>query len=715
MSCLQFLVGFSNVSNWDVSILSGQISPLSGIKKIVLPLILFSLITNLTILISPIFMMQVLDRVVPSGNIQTLLLLLGLATGALIANGFVDYSRDLALSRTSRWVEEITLPNLLTLSANDRQPYLDQVLVLRQFLGGPAAISALSVPWIPLFLVALILIHPLFLLLALVVSALNLGIKLIGNALMDEKNQTCAQLAQQGAKVISDSNQNLGLTGLVAVERNLASKMQRLMQTRHQIEGDVASKTAIISATSGSIRMFVQLSGLALGAFLVVQGQISAGAMIGASLINAKTIGIFEQLTTHFPIIQNFRTAFAVLRQTAITASAEGTEIEKLSGALVAKDLTFPRGGGAPPRLDRISLDLAAGDCLAIVGDSGSGKTTLLQALSGLDPSPIGAVFLDETDVRTLGPSPQSRNIGYLPQRASLLDGTIAENIACFDPDASDERIINASKLAGVHGMISALPASYETNMGSHGFLLSAGQKQRVALARTIFQEPRYLFLDEPNALLDAQSERQLGQTLSKLKSRGTTVVMVLHRSCIMNLADKVLFLNQGLVSDFGPRAAVLGRLGQNKRRLQIPINAEGLMDLSDWVGAQFTRDGDEEFKQPATLVASEMFNAARENGVIDNTRIIAMTFNFVDDTHCKISLSDDRPTELDQKMPKIMSLVKHPNVSMEDIPPDEMALVIVAQLSESLEVKNHEKSSIFSAKLAQNHSFSATSSSRQH
>jgi len=683
--------------------MSGQIPPLSGMKKIALPLVLFSLITNLTILISPIFMMQVLDRVVPSGNLQTLALLLGLAAAALVANGFVDYSRDLALSRTSRWVEEITLPNLLKMPSADRQPYLDKILILRQFLGGPAAVTALSVPWIPLFLIALVMIHPLFLLLAVTVSAVNLGIKLVSNALTEEKNQACAVLARQGAKTIADSMQNQRLTGLIAVEKNLGERMQRLMTNRHQIEGEVATQTAIISATSGTIRLLVQLSGLALGAFLVVQGQISAGAMIGASLINGKTIGTFEQITNHFPAIKNFLTAFRLLRQPGNLPEGETTQITDLTGALRAMDLTYPRGGGAPPRLDRVSFDLRAGECLAIVGDSGSGKTTLLLALAGLDASPIGTVFLDESDLRTLGAETQSKNIGYLPQRAELLDGTIAENIACFDAAAPDEKIIAAAKTAGVHGMISVLPAAYETNMGSHGFLLSAGQIQRIALARTIYQCPRYLFLDEPNALLDAQSERQLGQTLARLKSQGTTVVMVLHRSGIMNLADKVMFLNQGRVADFGPRAEVLGRLGQNKRRLQIPVNAEGLLDLADWVSAQFTRDGDEAFRQKAILVASEMFNASRDSGDRDSQRLVTMTFTFVDDSHCEIALSEARTTELDQKMPKIMSLVKHPNVSMEDIPPDEMALVIVAQLSQSLEVRNHENSSVFSAKLAQN------------
>lgn len=384
-----------------------------------------------------------------------------------------------------------------------------------------------------------------------------------------------------------------------------------------------------------------------------------------------------------------------------MTQAHTPTEMTELSGRLTAQGLIYPRGGGAPPRLDRVSIELLPGECLAIVGDSGSGKTTLLHALCGIDPAPIGSVFLDESEARTLGPETIAQHIGYLPQQARLVKGTLAENISCFAENPSDVKIVNAARTAGVHGLISALPQAYQTDLGDAPYVLSAGQKQRVALARSIYQNPKYLFLDEPNALLDAVGERQLCDTLAVLKSRGTTIVMVLHRSGIMGLADKVLMMDQGRMADYGPRAEVLGRMSNGKQRLKIPLNAASVQDLNDWIVAQFSRHSDREFCAKATMVGTELFNAACLNGAQDEQRDGIFTFRFIKEHLCELVLREERHSAAAEKMPKIRSLVEHPEVSMVDLPSDEIALAVVAQMADALQVQNIDDASLFSAVLS--------------
>lgn len=676
-------------------------NPLGQVKRLVVPLVLFSLITNLAVLVSPIYMMQVLDRVVPSGNLNTLALLLLVALGAIAIHGCVDFFRDICLSRTARWVETVGARAALRSTGEDRQAAIKNVGELAAFCTGGLAVTALNIPWIPVFLLALMLIHPMFLILIVGIVGATWGTGKACAFLTADAQAQAQSISGTEMRTLQDATDPVLVAGIRAILENLTHRFFSLQSKRHQFEEQAAQTKTLQTAVSGFLRTSAQILSLTLGAFLVVRGELTAGGMIGASIITAKTIGTIEASITGFTGLKSTFAAYKELGGQLTQTVHAPTEIEALSGTLSAQGLIYPRGGGAPPRLDRVTFDLTPGECLAIVGDSGSGKTTLLHALCGIDPAPIGSVFLDESEARTLGPETIAKEIGYLPQQARLVKGTLAENISCFEENPSDNKIIDAARTAGVHGLISALPQAYQSDMGASPYLLSAGQKQRVALARSIFQTPRYLFLDEPNALLDAVGERQLCDTLAVLKSRGTTIVMVLHRSGIMGLADKVLMLDQGRMADFGPRAEVLGRMSNGKQRLKIPLNAASVQDLNDWIVAQFSRHSDREFCAKAAMVGTELFNAACLNGAVDEQRNAIFTFRFHKEHLCELVLREERHTEAAEKMPKIRSLIEHPEVSMLDLPSDEIALAVVAQMADALKVENVEDASLFSAVLS--------------
>lgn len=675
--------------------------PIAQLKRLAPPLLVLSLITNFAILVSPIFMMQVLDRVVPTGNLNTLALLLMVALTALLLQSGVEFLRDISFQRAAFWAEKVCLPSILASDAAARDGHLANLAIISSALSGHVAVAALSLPWLPFFLLVLWVIHPLFLVMAVGLIGTSIAIRLLSNTLLAAWHSKCIQFQTAEKTALRDAEDVVAISGMPVLTQNLMDRFVAAKIAGNNVAEEMSPISTGTNAIAGFIRAMTQLLGLSLGAALVVGGDLSAGGMIAASLILTKTVTSFETVVNAAPQLRTAAQAFRNLASVSAIDQNLGTHIPDLSGALRCAGLIFPRGGGAPPRLDRISFELEPGACLAIVGSSGSGKTTLLESLSGIAPCPIGSVLLDESEVKTLPIDCQNIHIGYLAQQAQLFHGSLAENICGFAPDRNDERIIAAAKTAGVHGLISALPASYDTDIGAQPYLLSAGQKQRVALARAIYREPTYLFLDEPNALLDAAGERQLCETLARLKKMGTTIVMVIHRSGVMGLADFVMALENGRIADFGPRSEVLGRMSGGRRRVEIPLDTNSMQDLVDWVNAQFTRSNDTELARRTELIAIELFNLASASLPQIDARTAVFHFRFLSNFSCELTLTEDRPTDAQSKIKKIASLMHHPEVNMVDLPPDEVALAVISQVSDTFDINNIEGQSIFRAALS--------------
>ncbi|SLN21922.1 Type I secretion system ATP-binding protein PrsD [Pseudoruegeria aquimaris] len=679
---------------------AGQPADILKIRRLLPPLLAYGFVSNLAALVTPLFMMQVLDRVVPSGNMATLLLLLVIAVAALLASSLVDFARDRVLGRLARWVDRLCTLPLLAQPPQAQAEAAQALAAARGMLSGGGLVALLNLAWVPVFLAGLGLIHWAYPLLALVmVAALWLARKL-GDLLAADPRQSAVQLGEQeravSAQIAALGRQPLG----PAVAAQLAARLDRIKAARLAMEEAADGPSETARAGAGFLRQMAQLAALAAGAALVARGQISAGGMIAASILTAKAVTAAEQGLATLAGSGNLLAPFATLAALPTVAQG-GLEAVPFEGRLRAEGLIYPRGGGAPPRLERVSFTLEPGQCLAVIGDSGSGKTTLLKALAGLDPAPVGGVLLDDTDVRQLSPLAHGAAVGYLPQLAELLPGTIAENIAGFRPEATDAEVVAAAKRARAHGMISALPEGYATDLTRAGNLLTAGQRQQVALAAALFPSPRYLFLDEPNALLDRHAEAGLCETLSELKAAGATIVMVLHRAGIIGLADMVAVLDRGRLADFGPRSQVLGRQAEGRRTIRLPLRETSLQDLADWITRQFTRAGDAPFAAKAVLLGTEMFQAALLNGPQDVPREARLDFSFQDDTHCTLELREDGPSEAGKRMVEVRAAMAQGAPDDAAFKPQERPLATAERLASRLSVESSDTRTCIRAELA--------------
>lgn len=671
------------------------------LRGLIAPLLVFSFITNLSVLISPLFMMQVLDRVLPSGNIATLVLLAALAIAALALQAVTEAARDISLGRLSRWSERYGADIALRPNEEDAQGLIDKVSNFAGFIGGSAALVALNIPWIPLICAALLFIHPSFLMLLMLLVVTSKGIEMIAASFASSEQDAASKVRTLEKQTLARADQVQSQLGMQNTLQNLRQRFFSWLEARHTHMEACQRTIGFGTGAVALVRSSGQILALALGAYLVTLNKLSPGGMIAASIILAKGFATIEALLNHIPILrQNYRDYKSLCAQSTETI-ATSIDMPDLDGHLRIEGIIIPRGGGAPPRLDRVTLQLAKGECLAIVGPSGSGKTSLMNAMSGEAPPPIGSVFFDDNELKGLPPAALNQSVGYLPQQAALISGTIAQNICGFATEQGDAKILTAAKLAGVHGLIAALPKSYETDLSHDMYLLSSGQRQRIALARALYGDPQYLFLDEPNALLDAEGEKALAQTLLRLKEQGTTIVMILHRSGIMGLADKVLRLERGRVADFGPRREVLARLGLGGRRIELPILESSSDDLKDWVASQFTRSSDEAFSQKAQAVAAELFSIACQNQSKNTPRIASFVFTFVDDTHCEISMVEDLPNDLAKKMASARENLRKSEVFLTDLPRDEAALARISKLCDRYQVRNSEDATHFTVSLA--------------
>ncbi|WP_161635686.1 ATP-binding cassette domain-containing protein [Actibacterium mucosum] len=666
---------------------------------LIAPLLLFSCVTNAAILVSPIFMMQVLDRVVPSGNLNTLLLLLGLALAAMTLNSFVETNRDLTIQRVARWAEGACTGPILRLPPAKQNEMLQHLSAMRNFLTSGHAVALLNLCWLPMFLFALALINVNYVLLVVALLAVILLTQASRDGLLQVAWQEVGALKSTETRWIKLLETLGSIRPPEHVRTNLNERVIQTQGNRHETEAVAETRQLTFKSVLSLIRVSAQLLALSLGAYLVSQGRLSAGAMIAASLITARVVTSAEQAIEAVKAWPDAKQALGALQMLPDAHPAQ-TDVSSLSGKLKVEGLIYPRGGGAPPRLDRISFELEPGACLAIIGDAGSGKSTLLNALAGLDPAPIGAVTLDQTDVRHMDALMRHRHIGLMQQLGGLLPGTVAENIAGFSSKIDDAAVVAAAKKAKVHGMVSGLPEGYQTDIGQHPHLLTAGQKQHVALAAAFYSRPRYLLLDEPNALLDKNGERAMCEALAAMKDEGVTVVMVLHRAGVIGLADHVLVMQRGAVADFGPRAQVLGRQNDGRRITRMPLRTTSLQDLSDWIAGQFTRADDAEFASKATMLGTEMFLAANLNGPQDHPREVEVQFRFVNDTCCELQLVEQGTTNADKLLRQVKVEIEKGRADFQQLGEKAAPLFLAQKLAEQFEIRNENNLAQFSARL---------------
>jgi PrtD family type I secretion system ABC transporter len=532
----------------------------------------FSLFINLLFLAPAIYMLQVYDRVVSTGGKTTLFYITVALAIALLTMSALDAIRNRLLLRASLRLDALLAPQILKrmMAANAKggiQAMRDFDTV-RQTIASPIVVAVFDAPWSPIYLAVAFLLHFWIGVLALVSAALLLFIAWRNQKATEQPTQIATQAmasshaAAQAVALNSDTVRALGMTGNM-VSRQLNQRAFGLSNAASaQFSGGQ------FSSLSRFLRLFVQSAALGLGALLAIDGYISAGAIIAASILLSRALQPVESLIGGWSTLNSARAALQRLADVLSRAPPERiyTTLPPPAGHLEI-DQVGVRGPDSRPILLGVSFEVRPGEMLGIVGPSGSGKTTLAKVLTGAISPEVGTVRIDGAQLVDWDQDELARHIGFIPQEPSLFEGTVKENISRFSAPAFgpagdiDGQVVAAAQLAGVHDLILRLAQGYDTRLGPLGSGLSAGQAQRVALARALFGEPSVLILDEPNAFLDAEGEAALLRAVEAALKRRAAVVMIAHRKSVLHRANRLLVLDAGRPKLLGPAAEVAARL----------------------------------------------------------------------------------------------------------------------------------------------------------
>lgn len=541
----------------------------------------FSLVINLMLLTPSLYMLQVYDRVLVSQSGTTLAVLSLVALFFFAVMGFSEWVRSRVLVRAGVRFDEAINTRVFranfaaALDQTGRSPSqaFTDLTNLRQFLTGNGIFAFFDAPWTPIYVGVLFLLHPMLGGLALVFALVLVGLTWLTHRVTRASTEAVlSSTAEVNAFLFSKLKnaevvEALGM--LDSLRRRWRNRQNRLLAASSQSQ-DIGRRMQSLTKFT---RLAQQSLMLGAGALLVIEGELTIGGMIAASVLVGRALAPIDLLAATW---KSFFTALSAYRSlsellAAYPEPATRPVSSPLKGAVRVENLVATAPGRQAPILDGLSAEFPAGEITAIIGPSGSGKSTLARAILGIWPHVQGRVLLDGVPIAQLDRAELGPHLGYLPQDIELLDGSIADNIARFGP-VDPEAVITAAKRTGIHEMILRFPQGYDTPVGTGGIALSGGQRQRIGLARAIYAEPALIVLDEPNSNLDDVGEAALAATLRSLKELGKTVLMITHRPQALAVADRILLLMDGRIRLFGPRDQVLAALAPHPRPAGAPL-----------------------------------------------------------------------------------------------------------------------------------------------
>lgn len=540
-------------------------------------LLIFSAAINILYLAPSLFMMQVYDRVLPTSGLLTLVFLALVLLFAFVIMAVLDAQRSKILTRASMRVERLFGEPLLRMSlSGDKKREGNGIRDLDSVRGGltsPAIVGFLDLPFMPIYIIACFMLHPILGALAIGGAAIILGV-----ALANERasRKSLAEVSQTSVNFYASHDAYMRANSTIRALGAEEALLRRRLQARHSLlraQSDAAFANAAYASAAKTVRLILQSASLALGCYLAIEKQISPGAIIAVSILTARAYAPVEQIVGGWRQIGQALTAFKSLTEQMDQeeAAPERTPLPAPAGGLRLIDMSALGPDGRTPVLKNITFDAAPGEIVGILGPSGAGKSTLARILANAEKPSHGEVRIDGARYRDWDGASLAAFIGYLPQGLDLLDGTIAENISSFAVSDSSEGlgkdVVAAALLAGAHELILSLPKAYETRLGLGGAGLSPGQAQRVALARAVFGSPKVVVMDEPNAHLDGDGDLALAQTMKKLRDRGAMVFVVAHRVNTVAFCDKLLVLREGRIWEFGPREEVLAKMASHAKQ----------------------------------------------------------------------------------------------------------------------------------------------------
>jgi len=533
---------------------------------------LFSSCINLLMLTAPLYMLQIFDRVLNSSSRETLLYLSLIAAIAFLTYGVLEGVRSLILIRLNGWIDRTLSPLLLrhgirtalASSGEKSAQGLRDLSGWSSFLTSQGIYPILDSPWSVIFLAVVFLLHPTLGWIAagglLVMLALVIVSEFATRGLLNRSTGDTIR-----AFAIAESNvRNADVIEAMGMMPNLLDRWQRTFGETITLRDKAHNRASGIRALTRSLRMLLQLTILGSGAWLVLQNEITPGAMIASSILFGRAMAPVDQVVASWRSAITARDAYRrlVARLAGSAWHTEPMRLPKPTGHLQVENVAFAYPGSVEPTIRYVSFDLQPGECLGLVGPTAAGKSTLARLLVGNLQPRAGHVRLDGADIAQWDSEDRGPHIGYLPQDVELFDGTVRANVARMG-DEDSPAIIEAARLAEVHDVILRLNGGYDAEIGHNGATLSGGQSQRIALARALFGDPRFVVLDEPNANLDQDGENALARTLVRLKQRRITTVVITHRLWILRHVDKILLLRDGGVELFGARDDVLAKIAR--------------------------------------------------------------------------------------------------------------------------------------------------------
>lgn len=535
----------------------------------------FSLFINLLLLVPSIYMLQVYDRVLSSSSESTLLMLTLITVFLFIVMGGLEWLRSQVLVvasqrfdslLSSRVFDALFVQTLSTAGKVSSAQPLGDLLQLRQFLTGPGLFAFFDAPWLPIYIAVMFVFHPYFGIVAILSAMVLLSLAIWNEvSTRDDIQQANKQSAEAGNQT-QRNLRNAEVIEAMGMLPRLRERWQARQAAMMELQNRASRQAGLIQAISRTFRITIQSLALGLGAYLAIRHEISPGSVIAGSILLGRALAPLDLVINTWRGFLTARDAYRRLDQLlyALPAMPAPMPLPEPTGELTIDSLIVVPPGAPGPVLKGISLRVEAGNHLAVIGPSAAGKSTLARAILGIYRPAKGSVRIDGAELPQWNREELGHYIGYLPQDVELLDGTVSENIARFG-EISAEDVVAAAQAAGVHEMILHLPQGYDTVIS--GNALSAGQRQRLALARALYRKPPLIVLDEPNSNLDQDGDAALQETLADLKREGRTVVVITHRQNVLNHVDHILLLVEGQIAVYGARDKVLAALQQQQAR----------------------------------------------------------------------------------------------------------------------------------------------------
>jgi ATP-binding cassette subfamily C exporter for protease/lipase/ATP-binding cassette subfamily C protein EexD len=542
-------------------------SLLSELRPLMAAIAAFSFVINLLFLVPAFFTLQVFDRVISTNSHETLLVLLAGTGVALLILLLLDYVRTRLQNVVGNLVDEQLSPPVVKaivvraarLTTGPRVDGIRDVAALRSMFSANGLIAVFDAPWVVVYVAVIWLFHPWLGIGAAFSALLMLALAWLNDRCSRAALENLQREGRRASHYVESSLRNAEVLQALGMTQRLLARWRGLQNQIAAVQTSASRSTVSFTVATKTVRQAIQILMLALGAYLVLSHQASAGIMIATSILLGRAVQPVEQLVGSWRVLTEARAAYG--RLTELSREFERDEqrvsLPRPEGRLTAENVSFRMPGAETLVLANITFTLAPGEALAVVGPSAAGKSTLARLLTGVWAPSSGRVRLDGADLAYWPREELGPHIGYVPQDVELFDGSVADNIARLDK-VDSEAVVAAGMRANAHEMILSLPQGYDTPVGEHGARLSPGQRQRVALARALYGNPQLVVLDEPNSNLDGAGEVALAQAMSALRHAGVTTVVVTHRPSLIAHVDKIMVLGAGRIQQFGPASEVM-------------------------------------------------------------------------------------------------------------------------------------------------------------